>query len=101
MLNETEVLSRLRPLPGRCVVRLDPLPDRIGSLFIPDSANNLRPSDPVHSGTVVAMSPRKNEDGTLRVEPFSAGDRVWLALRMEDLNKELVATENTRVWARA
>ncbi len=101
MLNESSILVRLRPLPGRCVIRLDPTPTMSGSLHIPDSARDLKPTDPIYSGIVVAVSPRRGEDGTPWEEGFGPGDRVWLALRLEDLGKELVATHNTRVWASA
>lgn len=94
------LVEGFRPLPGRCIVRLDPLPDKIGSLFIPDIARDMRPTEPLHSGTVLAMTPRlKKNSAEPHEEQFQTGDRAILALRMEDLNESIILTHNTRIYA--
>lgn len=98
-------LQQVRPLPGKCIIKLDPLPDKIGSLFIPDSARDMKPTEPLHTGVVVSMSTRKYKPGTSKLykyefqEEFQVGDRVLIALTLEDLNRGYVDTLNTRVYA--
>ena len=48
--------TRYRPLGDRVVVRSAPLPDRIGSIIVPDSVKERFKHD-VRRGTVVAMGP--------------------------------------------
>ena len=100
-----EQYPETQPISGVCFVELDPLPEKIGSLFIPEVARDMKVTEPLCSGTVLKMSPRKLNPNTGLPysydfqEQFQAGDRVILTLRMEDLNKRVVATHNTRVYA--
>jgi hypothetical protein len=90
-----------RPTAGRCIVQMDRKPPTIGSLIVPEVARDLDPKfdgavrDIAYYGTVVKMTPRRDF-----IEEFAVGDRVWLMLRVEDLGKEYVLTENVRVYAR-
>lgn len=95
-------LRNVKPLPGRCVIEFDPFPEKIGSLFIPETAKEQDPlQDPMWPATVLAMTPRRDpKTGEPRQEQFQVGDRVLLALRGQDLNQQLVATHNTRVWCK-
>ena len=88
-----------RPLSGHCVIALDPLADKIGSLFVPQSAQALRVTDISHTGRVLHMTPRKNKNGMSSYELFSAGDRVVVMLLAKDLQDKVISTLNTRVYA--
>jgi co-chaperonin GroES (HSP10) len=101
-MTDKELLKSVKPLPGKCIIEFDPFPDKIGSLFIPDVAREQRAmSDPVWPATVLAVTPRRNQTtGEPMEECFKAGDRVYVALLMQDLNAGIIATQSTRVWAR-
>lgn len=103
--------SGTRPAAGRIVLDLDPLPDRIGSLIIPDSARAL--DNPVrdisHTGVVVAVGygPFGGEHVNKRWRRFPGltpddvkpGDRVAFRLVMSDLGKKRVIGDVRRVDA--
>lgn len=103
--------SGARPAAGRIVLDLDPLPDRIGSLIIPDSARAL--DNPVrdisHTGVVVAVGygPFGGEHVNKRWRRFPGltpddvkrGDRVAFRLVMSDLGKKRVIGDVRRVDA--
>ncbi len=93
------------PLPGHCFIRLDPQPTHSGSIIIPDSARNGKPTDVLWTGTVLAMTPRRTtHPGSGRLVPctytedFNCGDRVAVALLMSDLDRDVILTDNTRVY---
>lgn len=105
--------SGARPAAGRIVLDLDPLPDRIGSLIIPDSAraldNPMR--DISHTGVVVAvgygpfggeLSENKKKWRRfpgLTPDDVKRGDRVAFRLVMSDLGKKRVIGDVRRVDA--
>lgn len=105
--------SGARPAAGRIVLDLDPLPDRIGSLIIPDSARAL--DNPVrdisHTGVVVAvgygpfggeLSENKKKWRRfpgLTPDDVKPGDRVAFRLVMSDLGKKRVIGDVRRVDA--
>lgn len=85
---------------GHCVIALDPLADKIGSLFVPQSAQALRVTDISHTGRVLHMTPRKNpKTGDTTEELFGVGDQVVVMLLAKDLEDKVVSTLNTRVYA--
>jgi hypothetical protein len=94
-----------RPARGRCFVHLDPLPGRIGRVHIPDSARELRITNTAHSGRVLATAFKDEEyiSGEPEVDaeftPFAVGDRVFLLLRDDDRDKEVIITSNETVLA--
>lgn len=89
-----------RPLAGHCIIALDPLADKIGSLFIPQSAQTLRTTDISHTGRVLHMTPRKNpKTGDVTEELFQVGDTVVVMLLAKDLEDKVISTLNTRVYA--
>jgi hypothetical protein len=105
LINQALSLGFL-PLPGHCFIRLDPQPTHSGSIIIPDSARNGKPTDVLWTGTVLAMTPRHIEHaGSSRLvhntytEDFCAGDRIILALLMSDLDRDVILTDNTRIYA--
>lgn len=95
-----DVLRNLRPCAGRCVIELDAPDAMAGGLHVPDVAQVRKVADIAFWGTVLAMTPRRNpKTGELTSELFGAGDRVWVMGRTEDLDKTLIVTDNTRVYA--
>lgn len=120
---DPEILKNLRPLPGRCVIALDPIPEKIGAIFLPDTAREMQPTVPLHTGVILAMTGRRHHEKFKRTmhegdcavsrtaklsdgiphcncgyqEPFRVGDRIVLDLAMEDLNKRLIVSMNARI----
>ncbi len=101
--------SGFRPTSGKCVIELDTIPTMAGLLHIPDSARELRTmshakgktvyGDSSWTGTVRAMTPLKHRPRGFQPEDFKVGDRVLILLTEEDLNKKMIVTANTRVYA--
>jgi hypothetical protein len=109
--------SGARPTTGKIVLDLDPIPERIGSLFLPDSARTL--NDPMknisHTAIVVAVgygsfygesdSPSKRHNHQhqqypgLTPDDVQPGDRVVFRLVMSDLAKRRVIADVRRVDA--
>lgn len=98
-----------RPMPGRCIIHLDPVPSLIGLIHVPDSAREKRITDIAWTGTVMAVSGILHrhvdpDDEGERVHywkdtGFSAGDRVILNLYAEDLDHSVIITRNTVILA--
>lgn len=92
----------IRLMPGNCLVRIERKANKEGSFFVPDTVRDLSLAhrDLAYFGTVLAMSPRRDDKtGRRQREDFGVGDRIWLMLLEEDLGKDVVLTKNTRVYA--
>ena len=107
--------SGARPVAGRIVLDIDPLPERIGSLFVPESSRDL--NDPIrdvsHTARVVAVGygPFGEDDNLgktkkrfrrwpgLQPADVAPGDRVIFRLLMSDLNQKRVIADVRRVDA--
>jgi hypothetical protein len=107
--------SGARPVAGRIVLDIDPLPERIGSLFVPESSRDL--NDPIrdvsHTARVVAVGygPFGEDDNLGKVKKrfrrwpgltptdVAPGDRVIFRLLMSDLNQRRVIADVRRVDA--
>ncbi len=95
------------PLPGRCVILLNPPPATIGHIIVPDSAKVHVVKASGYTGVVVAVTPGYTEHHhkklpsyrTQRPEQFKVGDRVVLGLHMDDLTEEVVWARNGQVEA--
>lgn len=69
--------KRLEPIYNTVVVRMDPLPDKHGSLWLPQSAQVKKPLMPLMSATVVdAGLGHQMDDGTFRPLAVRCHDRV-------------------------
>ena len=99
-----------RPLPGRCVIEMDSVPSMIGSLHVPESAQEMRLlketdgksvfGDSSYTGKVVAVTSRRSDTtGEFIPEDFCTGDKVLVMLLVEDMNQKIIVTRNTRVYA--
>ena len=106
-----------RPTRGRCFIHLDAPPTMSGLLHIPELSQEVQLTDAVWRGTILALSPRwerakdleeKFGESAGRVmvnideidnRPLAAGDRVWLLLRAEDMDRSVIITDNTRIVA--
>jgi hypothetical protein len=103
------VYPAFKCMPGKCIVELERKPEcdpSHPSIVLCDRSRDLQFNsvyrDVAYWGTVLAMTPRKaGVKGTPRgfEEGFKVGDRVWAMLLAEDLDKPVVLTENTRVYA--
>lgn len=89
--------GHVRPLPGKCILALGRLPDTIGSIHVPDSARDLKLDNIGYWGEVLAVTGRKNARGEIQEEEFGPGDRVWVLLRAEEIDKRVIIVENVRV----
>ena len=96
------------PLPGRCVILLDPPPATIGHIVIPDSAKVHVVKASGYTGVVLAVEEgwtyvkRWVSDlvsGEEAVHAFKVGDRVVLGLHMDELTEEVVWARNGQVEA--
>ena len=105
------------PLPGRCVILLDPPPATIGHIVIPDSAKVHVVKASGYTGVVLAVEEgwtyvkRSMErfghtiwvsdlvSGEEAVHAFKVGDRVVLGLHMDELTEEVVWARNGQVEA--
>lgn len=113
-------LRALRPLPGRVVVALDPAPTHspTGLLHIPPTARTHGIEGGLQSGEVLAVTPRRitlnghftSEDGSpipesgdiemsAPWEAFNIGDRVLVLMCLEDVDREVIVTDCTRIVA--
>lgn len=88
-----------RPAPGRCFVHLDRKPGQIGSIHIPEVSRDMRITDTLMSGTVLAVTPSRVEVDRGDVPEFAAGDRVLLLLYDEDRDREVIITRNEVISA--
>ncbi len=116
---EFDTLTRhgFSPLPGRCVILLDPPPATIGHIVIPDSAKVHVVKASGYTGVVLAVEEgwtyvkRSMErfghtiwvsdlvSGEEAVHAFKVGDRVVLGLHMDELTEEVVWARNGQVEA--
>lgn len=79
-------------LPGKVAIQLDPPDEKIGSIYVPDSAK-----DNCNLGTVVAVSNRGFWTGSVLQQPcVKVGDRVLIGrytgidLKYHDLDLKIV-----------
>lgn len=102
-LEAGEFWRKWRPLKGKCIIQLDE-PVAIGSIVIPEAYRGARldmskdirkHTDSVYPGTCVKVTPRDGWDA----EGFKDGDRVLVALLGQDLGKNVIMTDNRRVYA--
>lgn len=102
--------SGFSPLPGRCLIELDTVPTMVGTLHVPESAQELRLINSVQAGSVygdtswtgrvLAMTPRKNDrTGHTVTEDFRTGDRVCFLLLNEDMDQKLIMSRVERMLA--
>src|SRR5271155_4152478 len=100
------------PLPGRCVVLLDPPPAKSGTIVIPDSARVHAVKASGYTGTVLAVNPKYEEDvpkGGRVISvmkdhfwsdaAFKVGDRVVLGIHADELREEVIWARNGQVEA--
>src|SRR5271155_3548494 len=97
------------PLPGRCVVLLDPPPAKSGTIHIPQSAQLHEVKASGYTGTVLAVNPlgewkrdKTTFDSLCRERDgakFKAGDRVVLGIHADELREEVIWARNGQVEA--
>lgn len=94
-------VAHISPLPGRSIIHLDhpATMSDLGLLHIPDSAQKKSTGDILWPGTVLKISPRKESHPDYQPEQVGDGDRVLVALMMDDVGREIIVTLNTRIWA--
>ena len=87
------------PNRGHCFIHLDKLPDKIGSLHVPESARDLQITNVAHSGMVLAVTPSREEEELGILPEFKPWEKVWLLLHDEDRDGEVIITKNEVVMA--
>ena len=94
-------VARISPLPGRSIIHLDrpPTMSDLGLLHLPGTAQKKSTGDILWPGTVVKISPRKEHHPDYQPEEVGDGDRVLVALMLDDVEREVIITLNTRIWA--
>lgn len=101
--------TTIRPMPGVAIVELDPLPERIGSLFVPDIARATEVTDTSHTGIVLAVGygrfgaldakKRMKAYPGVTEEDFGVGDRVVFRLLMYEMNQKRALVDVNRIDA--
>ena len=106
MTNTTESLTltladvdRISPLAGRCFIQLDRPATMSDLIHIPEVAQRKSTGDILWPGTVLKLTPRNTHDPDYQPEEVKDGDKVWVALMLEDVDREVLLTRNTRIWA--
>lgn len=96
-----EDAARISPLPGRSIIQLDKpaTMSDLGLLHLPGTAQKKSDRDILWQGTVLKISPRKESHPDYQPEQVEGGDRVLVALMMDDVEREVIITLNTRIWA--
>lgn len=100
--------STISLLPGRVIIDQDPLPDKEGSIFLPQRDD--QPNHPANTGTVVAVGYGEfyyDDESTgkkkqrlhpgFTPEELGVGDRVVYRLLLSDLNRKRVFTDVRRI----
>ena len=96
-----------RPMPGRCIIHLDRLPDKVGSIHIPDASCDHTIASVCATGTVLAVTCKPNckTDRKSHVPgiecdtDFIVGDHILLNLYASDLDHTIIITRNTVILA--
>lgn len=88
----------ITPLPGRCIIQLDRPATMSDLIHLPDSAQKKTDSDILWPGTILKITGRKKEDPDYQPEQVGEGDRVLVALMMDDIERQVILTRNTRIW---
>ena len=67
--------KKVRPLADRVIIKRDKAEEKIGSIIVPDQAQ-----DKPQRGTVIAVGPGKLLDNGVRIEPqVKEGDHVYFS----------------------
>ncbi len=80
----------MQPTRDRVLVKADPPPEKVGSIFLPDSAitNKTPMMDGLKAvpGIVVAVGPGfYDDDGDFVPTTVKPGDKVWVTSRWNDM----------------
>lgn len=101
-------LGQIRLLPGKVIIDQDPLPEKEGSLFLPQRDDKA--DHPANTGTILAIGhgsfefddestgrKRRVMHSGLDVGDVKVGDRVIYRLLLSDLNRKRVFTDIRRI----
>lgn len=91
-------VARISPLPGRCFIQLDRPATMSDLIHIPDTAQKKDTGDILWPGTVLKLTPRNPHDPDYQQEEVGDGDKVLVALLLEDVERRVILTRNTRIW---
>jgi hypothetical protein len=102
----------LRCLPGRVLLEIEPLPDKIGSIAVPETARTQKVTDISLTAKVLKVgyggfSERVEKNGKrvfktfpgVHHDDFKVGDRVRFRALMADLNRKMIVTSVHRLDA--
>ncbi len=99
----TEEWRGFRLLPGRCLIHLDQVPDKIGSVIVPDSARVRSERTQAFPGTVLKVRYNDKEwlprGDFLPPLPFLHNHRVLVNIHLDELHEEIILARNDQVIA--
>ena len=103
-LTPEQVAAGYRPLAGRVLLEIEPNPDRIGSIIVPETARDKGMRDALQIARVLAIGFGRFKDGEewlpgIAEGDVAVGDRVAFAALAQDLNRKVILTAVTRIAA--
>jgi hypothetical protein len=95
---------QFHPLPGRCIIHLDPAPAKVGLIHIPEKAQGKEIKAVGYTGVVLAINyDREKWKGWTKESSWQdravVGDRVCVGLHADELTEEVVVLHNDLVVA--
>jgi co-chaperonin GroES (HSP10) len=103
-LTPEQAAQGYRPLAGRILLEIERNPSMIGSLHVPEVAQDKTERDELQTAKVLAIGYGRFREGDewfpgITEGDVKPGDRVLFAALMKDLNRAVILTAVTRVAA--
>lgn len=103
-LTAEQAAAGYRPLAGRILLEIERNPSMVGSIHVPEVAQDKTERDELQVAKVLAIGYGTFFDGTESLPGIAEGDvkpgdRVLFAALMKDLNRATILTAVTRVQA--
>lgn len=101
-LTEQQAAAGYRPLAGRVLLEIEANPDRIGSIVVPETAQDKTMRDALQVARILAIGFGKFKDGDdwlagIAQGDVAIGDRVLFLPLAQDLNRKVILTAVTRI----
>lgn len=101
-LTPEQATAGYRPLAGRVLLEIEPNPDRIGSIVVPEMARDKTMRDDLQVARILAVGFGKFKDGDewlagIAQGDVAVGDKVLFLPLAQDLNRKIILTAVTRI----